>query len=272
GNPWIAGYNVMNEPADPKESRIEPIYRRLLQAIRAIDPERILFLEGNRYSLDFQMFGEPLPNVVYTNHDYALPGFVDGGDYPGLSRGEYVDRAALERKFVERSEYMLGFGVPIWVGEFGPVYKNELASDAMRYQVLRDQLEIYRKYDASWAIWTYKDIGLQGVVYAAPDSPWMERVAPIVEKKKRLGVDAWGTTDASVRHIMGPLEELFRTEFPDYQPFPFGSHRHIAQLVRHMLLAEAMLDEWAARFRGVTADDIERLMQSFLFDNCRQRS
>jgi len=271
-NPWVAGYNVMNEPADPRATRIEPMYRRLAEAIRAIDPEHILFLEGNRYSNDFHMFGEPLPNVVYTNHDYALSGFIDAGPYPGASRGEYVDRDALERKFQQRSEYMLEYGIPIWVGEFGPVYKNEPASDAMRYQVLRDQLEIYRKYDASWAIWTYKDIGLQGVVYAAPDSPWMERVAPIVEKKKGLGVDAWGTTDAGVRHITGPLEELFRTEFPDYQPFPFGSHRHIAQLVRHMLLAEAMLDEWAERFRGVTADDIGRLMQSFLFENCRQRS
>jgi endoglucanase len=271
-NPWVAGYNVMNEPADPKATRIEPMYRRLAEAIRAIDPEHILFLEGNRYSNDFHMFGEPLPNVVYTNHDYALSGFIDAGPYPGASRGEHVDRDALERKFQQRSEYMLEYGIPIWVGEFGPVYKNELASDAMRYQVLRDQLEIYRKYDASWAIWTYKDIGLQGVVYAAPDSAWVERVAPIVEKKKRLGVDAWGTTDAGVRQIIGPLEELFRTEFPTYQPFPFGSHRHIAQLVRHMLLAEAMLDEWAERFRGVTADDIGRLMQSFLFENCRQRS
>src|ERR671928_559379 len=182
GNPWVAGSNVMNEPADPKETRIEPIYRRFTDAIRAIDADHILFLEGNRYSNDFHMFGDPLPNVVYTNHDYALSGFIDAGPYPGTSRGEHVDRDALEQKFRQRSEYMLEYGIPIWVGEFGPVYKNEPESDAMRYQVLRDQLEIYRKYDASWAIWTYKDIGLQGVVYAAPDSPWMERVRPIAEK------------------------------------------------------------------------------------------
>jgi endoglucanase len=173
---------------------------------------------------------------------------------------------------MQRSEYMLEFGIPIWVGEFGPVYTNEPEADAMRFQVLRDQLDIYRKYNASWAIWTYKDIGLQGVVYAAPDSPWMERVGPIVEKKKRLGADAWGTTDAGIRHIIGPIEELFQTEFPNYQPFPFGVRRHVAQLVRHMLLSEALLDEWAERFRGVTADDIERLMQSFQFKNCCQRT
>ena len=124
----------------------------------------------------------------------------------------------------------------------------------------------------SWAIWTYKDIGLQGLVYVAPESPWMERVRPIVDKKKRLGADAWGTTDAGVRHIIRPIEELFEQEFPNYQPFPFGARRHIAQLVRHMLLSEPLLDEWAERFRGVSAEDVDRLMQSFLFKNCCQRT
>ncbi|MDQ3810351.1 MAG: glycoside hydrolase family 5 protein [Chloroflexota bacterium] len=272
GNPWVAGYNVMNEPADPKGTRIEPIYSRFLQAIRAIEPDHILFLEGNRYSNDFHMFGEPLPNVVYTNHDYALSGFVDAGPYPGISRGEHVDRDALERKFRQRSEYMLEYGIPIWVGEFGPIYTGEPSSDAMRFQVLRDQLEIYCEYSASWAIWTYKDIGLQGVVYAAPDSAWMERVRPIVEKKRRLGADSWGTTDAGVREVIGPIEDLFAREFPNYNPFPFGTRRHVAQLVRHILLSEPLLQEWAERFRGVTADDIDRLMQSFLFENCCHRS
>ena len=272
GNPWVAGYNLINEPADPQETRIEPVYRRLTSAIRAIDADHMIVLDGNRYSTEFHMFGEPLPNVVYTNHDYALAGFVDAGPYPGISRGEQVDRESLERKFVQRSEYMLEYDIPIWVGEFGPVYTGEPESDAMRYQVLKDQLDIYRKYNASWAIWTYKDIGLQGVVYAAPDSPWLERVRPIVDKKKRLGADAWGSTDAGVRHIIGPIEELFQKEFPNYRPFPFGPGRQIAQLVRHVLLSEPLVEEFAERFRGVTEDDIDALMQSFLFKNCCQRT
>ncbi len=272
GNPWVAGYNIMNEPADPEGTRVEPFYKRALEAVRAIDSEHLLFLEGTRYSTDFQFFGDPLPNVVYSNHDYALAGFIDAGPYPGMSRGEYVDRDALERKFVQRSEYMLEYDIPIWVGEFGPLYSGNPQSDAMKYQVLRDQLDIYRKYNASWAIWTYKDIGLQGVVYAAPESGWMERVQPIVEKKQRLGVDAWGTSDAGVRDIIAPIEALFEREFPNYQPYPFGVKRHIAQLVRHMLLAEPMVDEFADRFRGVSADDIDTLMQSFRFENCRQRT
>src|SRR2546421_3051793 len=117
--PWLAGYNPINEPADPSQAQIEPFYRRLYQAIRAIDPNHILFLEGNRYSLDFHMFKDPLPNVVYTTHDYALP----------LS-----DKSALEQAFLQKSSYMRETGTPIWVGEFGSAQ-----AEPKRYPVLLDQ-------------------------------------------------------------------------------------------------------------------------------------
>lgn len=271
-NGWVAGYNLINEPADPTEQMLMPVYRRLYDAIRAIDPDHLIFLEGNRYSLDFHMFGEPWPNVVYTNHDYALPGFIDGGPYPGVSRGQYVDRDSLEQTFRNRSTYMLEHKTPIWVGEFGPVYTGDPQADAMRYQLLKDQLEIYKRYNASWAIWTYKDIGLQGIAYAAPDSKWMERIRPILERKARLGVDAWGGRDTEVQHIVAPIEQTLQHEFPDYHPFPFGPKRHIAQLVRHMLLAEPLVDVFAACFKDVTEQEIDELMQSFEFKNCVQRT
>src|SRR5437588_8452721 len=128
-NAWVAGYNPINEPADPSEAQIEPFYQRLYQAIRAIDPNHILFLEGNRYSLDFHMFKDPLPNVVYTTHDYALP----------LS-----DKPTLEQAFLQKTSYMRETGTPIWVGEFGAAQ-----AEPKRYPVLRDQLEIYDRYKAS---------------------------------------------------------------------------------------------------------------------------
>jgi endoglucanase len=272
GNPWVAGYNPINEPGDPTGEAIMTLYRRLYDAIQAVDPDHMIFLEGNRYSTDFHMFGEPWENVVYTNHDYALPGFVDGGPYPGVSRGQYVDKEVLEKTFLKRSEYMLEHDVPIWVGEFGPVYPpDDPGSHPTRYEILRDQLEIYARHGVHWAIWTYKDIGLQGVVHAAPDSPWTERIRPIMEKKARLGVDAWGGTDAEIRHIMGPLEELFATEYPSYDPFPFGSKREIQLLLRNILLAEPLLPEYAELFRGMGEDEIDAMMRSFRFENCVKR-
>ena len=93
--------------------------------------------------------------------------------------------------FIERKiEYHRRVGVPIWNGEFGPV--SHLASsllnktdlgllgkvyanladgadwediNADRYQLLKDQLDIYKGNKISWSIWLYKDIGFQGMVW-----------------------------------------------------------------------------------------------------------
>ncbi len=271
GNPWVAGYNPINEPGDAEGTTIGPFYRRLEAAIRAVDPEHILFLDGNRYSTQFDQLGDPLPNCVYTAHDYALPGFVDGGPYPGVSRGQYIDRDRVEETFLQRTAYMRETGTPIWVGEFGPVYTGDPARDEQRYQLLDDQLEIYARHDASWALWTYKDIGLQGAVSADPNSEYMRRIAPDLEKKSRLGVDSWGSTDAGVRDVLEPLERLFETEFPDFAPFPWGARRWIHGHVRHVMLAEAMVGDYARAFTGVSADEAESLADAFAFENCVRR-
>src|SRR4051794_4777028 len=200
GNQWVAGYNPLNEPADVTGEVIGPFYTRLEKAIRDVDPDHVLFLDGNRYSTDFSTFGEPMSNTVYTAHDYALAGFPDSGAYPGTSRGQHVTRASVERTFLERTRYMRETGTPIWIGEFGPVYTGDPARDEQRYRLLRDQREIYGQHGASWSLWTYKDIGLQGLVHVAADSSYLKRIEPLVAKKARLGVDAWGSVDAGIRH------------------------------------------------------------------------
>lgn len=60
-------------------------------------------------------------------------------------------------------------GLPIWNGEFGPVYARRQydgeATDAInksRYLLLKDQLDVYDQEEISWSIWLYKDIGFQG--------------------------------------------------------------------------------------------------------------
>ncbi len=214
------------------------------------------------------MFKHEIPNAVYTNHDYALPGFVWGGPYPGVTRGRYIDREALRETFLQRSEFMLSRDMPIWVGEFGPVYVGDSAKVEMRYQVLRDQLEIYDEFQASWSIWTYKDIGVQGLAYTRPDSPWNRFLRPITEKKARLAVDRWGTSDEQIRDVIGPIETLMEREFPGYDPFPSGVSWQICRLVREILFAEAMLPEFGKLFEGASEARLDELASSFAFGNC----
>jgi aryl-phospho-beta-D-glucosidase BglC (GH1 family) len=71
-NPWIAGYNPINEPCDPEHIRLPAFYKRIESAIRKIDPKHILFLDGNTFSMEWRGFTEILPNCVYSLHDYSV--------------------------------------------------------------------------------------------------------------------------------------------------------------------------------------------------------
>ncbi|MBN1171950.1 MAG: cellulase family glycosylhydrolase [Micromonosporaceae bacterium] len=271
GNPAVAGYNPVNEPADPSGEVIGPFYQRLERAIRSVDPRHVLFLDGNRYATDFTAFGEPLPNTVYATHDYALPGIAADGVYPGRVREELFDRSTLQRSFARRTEYMRRTGTPIWIGEFGPIYTGDQRRDEQRYQLLRDQLAIYRASAANWSLWTYKDLGLQGLVYQPAGSPYLTRIAPVLEAKRRLGTDSWGGSDQGIRDICDPIERLFDREFPDYQPYPWGRQAWVSLLVRDILLGQPLVERFARCFEEVSPQEAAELAECFSFDRCVRR-
>ena len=99
----------------------------------------------------------------------------------------------------------------------------------------------------------------------------MERIKPVIDKKVRLGVDSWATTDASIRHVMAPIEDVFAREYPRFDPFPFGQQRWIQTLVRSILLAEPMAQDFGDCFAGVDDAAAIALAESFSFQNCVRR-
>ncbi len=268
-DPWVAGYNPVNEPGDVEGRVVGPFYDRLVKAVRAVDPAHVLFLDGNRYSTDFTIFREVYENTVFVCHDYALAGFAHGGPYPGHTRGEWCDRDQLESTFTRRTAFQRETGTPVWVGEFGPVYTGDPETDAQRYQILRDQLEIYDAHDAGWSLWTYKDVGLQGLLHAA--GPYMDRFGPFIAKKTRLGADRWGSTMEEAADQLAPLHRLVETEFPSWDPFPWGARYQTDDLLRHILIAQALLPEYADLFRGLSDEELIALADSFALARCVRR-
>ena len=106
----------MNEPADESRAVVGPFYARLAAAIRAVDPDHILFFDGNTYSTEFDFFGEPLENAVYALHDYVPAGLGRADHYePGGGGGEVPGALGLRRRT----------GTPIYVGEFAPIYSGD---------------------------------------------------------------------------------------------------------------------------------------------------
>ncbi|GFF56923.1 endoglucanase C [Aspergillus udagawae] len=279
GDPVIAGYNPLNEPADPEHTRLISWYERVERAIRAVDPDHILFMDGNTYAMDFSQFTTVLPNAVYACHDYAKMGFPGQEVYVGTDE----QKAKLRRQFERKVQFMRERGVPIWNGEFGPVYpdareEDSEATNEARLGVLREQLRIYAETDISWSIWLYKDIGYQGMVYVDPESPYMKLIAPFVAKKQRLGLDFWGCTDKKavkdvyepflqgLRDMVGP--ELLQKKYPPVWTFD----RQVERAVRECLLSEYLGWEFAELFRGKTEQEIEDLARSFAFENCVKRT
>jgi len=267
----VAGFNLLNEPHDPSKNQLRPFYQRVIEAIRAVDPEPVIFLDGNRFATDFTHFDPPFENTVYSIHDYPAPGGTGAVDYPGIYGGELVDKEKLRSNIRRMCQYMIDRNLPIWVGEFGSHYTEDPVIDARRRQVALDQIAAFEELEAHWCLWPYKNIGVQDVVHLAPDSPWMTRVKPILEKKARLCVDIAfpGTT---IQPLLQPIEDLMTREFPEYDPPPWGAKSRIGRLMRSILLSEPLIPEFADLFKAMSETEIDEMMKSFLFERCIPRN
>jgi hypothetical protein len=278
GNPWIAGYNPINEPCDPKHVRLPAFYARLEESIRRVDPDHILWLDGNTFAMEFRGFDKVLPNCVYALHDYSSMGFPTGEAYEGTERQKEI----LAKQYARKSEFHRANKVPIWNGEFGPVYANpkyEIDAENInqqRYNLLGEQLKIYDRAQISWSIWLYKDIGLQGMTHTSPESPWNTLIQGWLEKKKRLQLDSWGKYPSKeVERVMGPLiewiDEVSPTAKDQYPSNWITVQKHLDRAVLQTFLSDSLQMEFAELFRGKDETALEELARSFHFDNCVQR-
>jgi len=79
------------------------------KAIRSVDPDHILWLDGNTYSMDSSGFKEILPNCVHAIHDYSNMGFLAGNRYTGTDEQKQILRKQYQRKV----EFMREHKVPV---------------------------------------------------------------------------------------------------------------------------------------------------------------
>jgi hypothetical protein len=131
--PAVLGYDLLNEPISPYHDigylnpRLEPFYRELVTAIRAVDPNHLIILAGAQWSTSFAMLGPPFDdNLAYTYHKFWASTERDGVQ-------EYVN-------------FMAVHDVPVFVGETGELTDewNE------RFRTLNERFGI------GWSFWPYK--------------------------------------------------------------------------------------------------------------------
>ncbi|PSR77085.1 hypothetical protein PHLCEN_2v8074 [Hermanssonia centrifuga] len=277
----------MNEPADPNHTALIEYYDRVHAAIRSVDPNHILFLDGNTFSTDFSRFpddaGTRWPNSAFAIHDYSIYGFPKSPEPYDRSPEQ---KRRMKRGYEKKRSWMDERGFCVWNGEWGPVYaRKEYEGEETdeinqrRYNVLKDQLDLYDNDRLSWSIWLYKDIGFQGMVHVSPSTSYMKLLTDsgFLAKKYRLAVDSWGATDTAVKHVYDPIINLIKQEVPkeeDRQLYPYPIWRveeRVARLARANLLGEFLVMEWAEHFKGMDEAELEDLAKSFLFENCLKR-
>lgn len=276
-NPWVAGYNPINEPCDPLHHRLPAFYTRLESALREIDPHHILFLDGNTFAIEWKHFDTILPNTVYALHDYSLLGFPTGDRFKGTAS----QLEKLESQYLRKSSFQRENKAPVWNGEFGPVYSdpqsdpNHAEINQERYNLLGAQLSIYDKYAIPWTIWLYKDIGVQGMVYTNPTSLWNKTIAPFLEKKKELQLDAWGKHPSpQVDAVLHPLVEWIDKVCPtakDTYPTTWATERHMSRAIMQTFMANAFSMEFALLFKDFTFEQLDEAAKSFSYEMCVQR-
>lgn len=275
--PWVAGYNVLNEPQAPSMDILNRCYRQWTEAIRKIDSRHLIFLEGNNFSVDFEGLDEPFAdNLVYSSHNY-MSVTHKARTYPGTVNGEYVDKKWVEEAFLRRNKWLLERDIPSWVGEFGALYDGGVdtptPADRARLQALADQLDVFNQYNQHWTIWTYKDVDVQGLTVASKDSEYMRRIRPILDLKRDLGTDAWTARDSGpmAREITAIVERIAGRS-GDWSFDTFRLRRQMVNRAVYGAMAAALSPLYADCFRDMTVADITAMHEeAFRLENCKRR-
>lgn len=292
--PVIAGYDLMNEPItnvwrgrfyntyQPDWDCINRVYKNTAAAIREIDKNHIIFLEGDDFSQRFSGFCEPFAdNLVYSSHNYIDSGFT--GSYPGVIKMIWdpndkdkeilwdKDRQSEIFYSQEGTKFAQKHNVPLWVSEFGSVFNGPAELIPHRLRSVDDQLSIFNDFGAHWTMWTYKDLGVMGIRTVKPDSPFMLRISEILEKKNLLNSHfgiRWLPQNRGMKKLIDLADFIRETAGSDAVDFE-ANRKYLEQAVFSVYTPVLLQKPYANCFKGLSMEELDALLAaSFKEENC----
>lgn len=118
----IAGYDILNEPgisndpnAAPPNNVLENFYKRLITAIREIDSNHVLFVEGNGWALDMSVFQNKWLLAADPNSAYSMHLYKNTHCPPSFYDYEY----GIEQFLNKQTQFINGHNRPLFIGEWG---------------------------------------------------------------------------------------------------------------------------------------------------------
>lgn len=136
--PWIGGYDLINETVYkfPNDVDFRNYFMELTTAVRQVDKNHIVFIEGNYYANDFKNLTPPWDaNMVYSFHKYW----------------NTTDRNSIGWVLEMREKT----NIPLYCGEFAE-NSNEWITEA---------ISLFEAEKIGWSIWPYKKIESRAVFY-----------------------------------------------------------------------------------------------------------
>jgi hypothetical protein len=155
GNPWIIGYDLLNEPLLRRyegidEADLRRLYVELTATIREVDPNGLIFVEGDDWAQNFRAL-EPLdwdPHLVVAFHSYPPTSSAEG-----LARWDSL---------------RVRYGVPLWHGETGEV--------GPPYDRNRESTTFLRSAGVGWSWWTHKKLASRTQPWYCPRTDGFRRI------------------------------------------------------------------------------------------------
>jgi hypothetical protein len=163
--PTILGYELMNEPIahyfenkDSLYTLLQPLYKRAVKAIRAVDPNHVILLGGAHWNSFFYMFDDWTfdNNIMYTCHRYGGPATKDAIQ-------SYID-------FRDQTQ------LPMYMGEFG--------HNTMEWQA--QFVEVLKQNNIGYTFWPYKKIDDSCMMGIVKPEGWDSTIVRFSEASRNI--------------------------------------------------------------------------------------
>ena len=205
--PWIGGYDLLNETnwTFTGSNLLKTLYTDITKAIRAVDKNHLIIIEGNWFANDFTGLTPPWDtNMAYSFHKYW----------------SYNDIGSIQGFLTMRNQH----NVPLWLGEAGENSNPWFAS----------AIDLVESNKIGWAWWPYKKIGSVTGTVTIPKTAGYQNLLnywnnsgskPTVEKAKDYLMEQAEMLKLNNCIIhRDVLDAMFRQAQGDKSPKPFKKH------------------------------------------------
>lgn len=150
-NPWIAGYDLLNETnwtfAEGSNAPLRALYGRLTAAIREVDQNHLIVIEGNGFANDFSGLTPAWDNdMAYSFHKY------------------WTSNQPSDISWV--LDLRNNTNCPIWLGESG--------ENSNRW--FTECIELMEKNNIGWSFWPVKKSGINNVLKVTTNKDYTDLI------------------------------------------------------------------------------------------------